>query len=66
MVHLTGESRITFGMYRGTKLKDLPPGYLLFLLDKKKLFDQHYIEYVEKNKATLEAEKKRAMKARYK
>jgi hypothetical protein len=53
-------------MYRGTKLKDLPPGYLLFLLDKKKLFDQHYIEYVEKNKATLEADKKRAMKARYK
>lgn len=65
MVHLTGNCRIGFGMYRGTKLKDLPPGYLLFLHNKKKLFGA-YKDYVEKNTEVLEAEKKRAMKERYK
>lgn len=64
MVHLTGHNQITFGMYKGSKLKDLPPGYLLSLYTKKKLFGA-VKDYVEKNKATLEAENKRAMKERY-
>lgn len=58
MVHLTKECLISFGMYKGTKLKDLPAGYLLFLYEKKKLFGS-YKAYVEKNKASLEADKKR-------
>lgn len=65
MVTLTGDSKIGFGKYVSTRLKDLPPGYLLFLYEKKKLFGA-YKEYVEKQKAVLEAEKKRAMKDRYK
>jgi hypothetical protein len=64
MVHLTKESAIGFGAYIGTKLKDLPPGYLLFLYEKKKLFGA-IKDYVEQNKVALEAEKKRAMKERY-
>lgn len=64
MVHLTNECRIPFGIYKGTPLKALPPGYLLFLLEKKRLFGQ-YREYAEKNKVALEAEKKRAMKERH-
>lgn len=63
MVHLTRDSRITFGIHIGTKLKDLPPGYLLFLYNKKLLFGD-YKDYVEKNKANLEEEKKQAMRNR--
>jgi hypothetical protein len=64
MVHLTGENQITFGMYKGSKLKDLPPGYLIGLYTKKKLFGA-VKDYVEKNKVKLEADNKRAMKERY-
>lgn len=65
MVHLTRESRISFGLYIGTKLKDLPPGYLLNLYEKNILFGD-YKGYVENNIDTLKEEKKRAMKERYK
>lgn len=65
MVHLTGETRISFGKYIGTQLRELPPGYLLYMYDKGYLFDD-LKGYVDKNRTTLEAEKKRAMKDRYK
>jgi hypothetical protein len=63
MVHLTRDSRITFGIHIGTKLKDLPPGYLLYLYKQNVLFGD-YRKYVEDNKANLEEEKKQAMKNR--
>ena len=36
MAHLTGESVISFGEHQGSKLKDIPRSYFLFLWKKGK------------------------------
>lgn len=47
-----------FGKYQGYELKDVPAGYLLWIYDNLDLRDD-LIEYIDKRRDALEAEKKR-------
>lgn len=55
---LTGRSLMLFGKYQGYEIKDVPPGYLLWIYDNLSLRDD-LKEYIEKRRDSLEAEKKR-------
>jgi hypothetical protein len=55
---LTGRSLMLFGKYQGYELKDVPPGYLLWIYDNLTLRDD-LKEYIEKRRDALEADKKR-------
>ena len=55
---LTGRSLMLFGKYQGYELKDVPPGYLLWIYDNLALRDD-LKEYIDRRRDSLEAEKKR-------
>jgi hypothetical protein len=59
MVHLTKESRMSFGKHEGEKLGNIPARYLLFIRDNFTL-DEALKKYIDGNRKALEAEKKRA------
>lgn len=62
---LTKESRLTIGKaHRGSQLKDVPAGYLLWLYDNQELSVQ-LKRYIEENKESLEAERRRVNKNLY-
>lgn len=48
-----------FGEHKGKKLANVPPGYLLYIRDNYKLFD-NLKKYIDDNRTVLEAEVKRA------
>jgi uncharacterized protein (DUF3820 family) len=56
MVHFDDKSLMPFGKYQGHKLANVPPDYLLFLLDQPWLHEGALKEYIKKNKSTLEQE----------
>lgn len=47
-----------FGKYQGYELKDIPPGYLLWIYENLSLRDD-LKEYIDVRRDSLEAEKKR-------
>lgn len=47
-----------FGKYQGYELKDIPPGYLLWIYDNLDLRED-LIEYIDDIRSSLEAEKRR-------
>lgn len=59
---LTDESKIAFGKYEGTPLKDVPASYLLWLIDQDKFFFStlsYHIslkEYIQDNMKGLQRE----------
>lgn len=55
---LTGKSLMLFGKYQGYELKDIPPGYLLWIYDNLDLRED-LIEYIDDIRSSLEAEKRR-------
>jgi hypothetical protein len=62
---LTKESRLSYGKaHRGSQLKDVPASYLLWLYDNCELSVQ-LKRYIEDNKQSLEAEKRRNNKNLY-
>jgi hypothetical protein len=61
MVHLTKESLMPFGGFKGQKLANVPAWYLLKIRQEMDLFD-NLKAYIDNNKHTLEGEKKRANK----
>lgn len=64
---LTKESKLYFGQkYRGQQLKNVPAGYLLWVLENCHTIPVQLKEYIEANKQALEAEKKKMNKILYK
>lgn len=59
MVHLTDQSIIHFGAFKGQKLANVPAWYLLMIKDESWVFP-NLKKYIEDNKDVLLAEKKRA------
>lgn len=57
MVHFNDNSLMPFGKYKGYKLANVPPEYLLYLLDQG-WCNGSLKEYIENNKSTLEQEVK--------
>jgi hypothetical protein len=55
---LTGRSLMLFGKYQGYELKDVPPGYLLWIYDNLTLRED-LKEYIDERRDSLEADKKR-------
>lgn len=55
MVHFDDNSKMPFGKYIGYKLANVPPEYLIYLLDQG-WCNGALKEYIEKNKETLEKE----------
>lgn len=55
---LTGRSLMLFGKYQGYELKDVPPGYLLWIYDNLDLRED-LKEYIDNRRDALEADKKR-------
>lgn len=47
-----------FGKYQGYELKDVPPGYLLWIYDNLNLRDD-LIKYIDRRRDALKAEKER-------
>lgn len=55
---LTGRSLMLFGKYQGYELKDIPPGYLLWIYDNLDLRED-LKEYIDRRRDSIEADKKR-------
>lgn len=49
---LTDESKMPWGKYQGVKMANVPPSYLLWLLDNNKCNGQ-VKEYIESNRDVL-------------
>lgn len=57
MEELTDESKMIFGEHKGTKMKDLSPGYLDWLRDRAWISDWSEVQrYIEKNGSVIDKE----------
>jgi len=52
---MTDESIMPFGKYKGQKMANVPPDYLLFIYDNGRLFGG-VAEYIKENLDVLKAE----------
>jgi len=60
---LTKESRLYYGKaYRGQQIKNVPAGYLLWILENGPNLPVQLKQYIEANKEALLAEKKKVNK----
>jgi len=59
MVHLTDQSLMPFGKFKGDKLANVPAWYLLWIYDNMMLQD-NLKKYIKDNRQVLEQEKKRS------
>lgn len=64
MVRFDDNSKMPFGKYQGYKLGNVPPEYLIYILENNYCFGS-LKEYIERNKETLQNEIKQNKKMKY-
>lgn len=58
MITFDDNTLMPFGKYKGFKMANVPPDYLLYILDQDWVKDGGLKDYITKNKSTLEQEVK--------